>query len=94
MREPSPTTFGPDLTAHVEAEPPEPWTMTELWVQSLDKTLAKIGIGTTAGVLLHDKCHFLYLSRGGTRGWTIFFARKKKTRHVCLFPDALRARIK
>ena len=40
--------FSDKLIANGDATSPETWTLTELWVHSLDKTLAKIGIGSTA----------------------------------------------
>ena len=40
--------FSDDLIANGEATSPETWTLTELWVHSLDKTSAKTGIGSTA----------------------------------------------
>ena len=42
------TIFIDELIANGEATSPESWTVTKLWVHSLDKTLAKIGIGSTA----------------------------------------------
>ena len=48
--------FSDNLIAHGEATSPDTWTLTVLWVHSLEKTWAKTGIGSTALAVDLQKC--------------------------------------